>query len=353
MLLLAAVSALGASILTAGLIAAVGVLDLTSTTMTPAVERQLIRPQPTALGAAVPPVVAIADRIRPAVAQLQVRLSDHIATGSAVIFRSDGHLLTNLHVVQGALDVQVVLSTGHKVAGRVVGSDRDTDTAVVKIDGGPFPVATLGTASDLKVGQTAIAVGSPAGLSTGPTVTVGVVSALHRQIKSPGDGPTLVDMVQTDAPIAPGSTGGALLDDDGAVIGIMAVAGSSDNTADGLGFATPVDMARSVADELINTGRVVHVWIGVEGSDLDGTTAGELNLDGGAMVAQVTGGSPAQQAGIVARDVIVAVNGKAVRSMGELVVALRGSAPGEAVTLDVMRDRQRRTVSVLLAARPG
>lgn len=353
MWLLAAASALGASILTAGLIVALGAVDLNSATVTPIVERQVVRPETTSLSTPLPPVVEISDRIRPAIAQLQVRLADHTSTGSGVIFRSDGHLLTNFHVVDGATDIQVVLSSGHQLSGRVVGSDRDTDMAVVKIDGGPFPVATLGSADELKAGQTAIAIGSPMGLAGGPSVTVGVVSALHRQVKGRVDGPTLVDMVQTDAPISPGSSGGALLDDSGSVIGITTVAASGDSSADGLGFATPIDVARSVAEELIATGKVVHVWIGVEGNDLDGPTAGALNVDGGAMVAQVTNGSPAQQAGLNARDVIVAVNGTQVRSMGELVVALRGRAPGEAVTLEVMRDKTHRTMNVVLAARPS
>ncbi|HUQ63529.1 MAG TPA: trypsin-like peptidase domain-containing protein [Acidimicrobiales bacterium] len=351
--LFAGISAVGASILTAGLIAVTGAFDLRSTTVTPVVERQVVRPESTALGGPVPPVVEIADRLRPAIAQLRVHLPDQVATGSAVMFRSDGHLLTNFGVVDGAVDVQVVLSSGRQLSGRVVGTDRDTDTAVIKIDGGPFPVATLGTATDLKVGQTAIAIGSPRGLAGGPSVTVGVVSALHRQVRSRTDGPTLVDMVQTDAPISPGSSGGALLDDSGAVIGITTVAASGEGGADGLGFATPIDQARSVAEELMETGKVVHVWLGVEGSDLDGVTASQLRLDGGAMVAQVSAGSPAELAGVSAHDVIVGVDGTTVRSMGELVVALRGRAPGAWVAIDVMRDNERRTMRVQLAARPG
>jgi serine protease Do len=304
------------------------------------------------LGAAIPPVVDIADRIRPAVAQLQAGYADHTSTGSGVIFRSDGHILTNLHVVEGASNVKVVLASGRRLSGRVLGADPDTDTAVVKIDGGPFPVATLGTAKDLRVGQTAIAIGSPLGLAGGPSVTVGVVSALHRQMKNRANGPALVDMVQTDAPMSPGSSGGALLDDDGAVIGITTVA-AADSGADGLGFAIPIDVARSVAEQMMNTGKVTHVWLGVEGSDVDGATAGDLNLDGGAMVAQVTPGSPAQRAGLNAQDVIVGADGATIRSMGELVVVLRGRTPGDPVTLDVMRDGQRRTLRVVLAPRPG
>lgn len=350
--LYAGVSAAGASVLTAALIIAVGMVDVRTAKVTPAVERQLVRPQPTSLGAATPPVVEIADRIRPAVVQIQVQVADHTVAGSGVIFRTDGHLLTNFHVVDGGSAIKVVLASGRHLSGRVVGTDSDSDTAVVKIDGGPFPVATLGTAKDLRVGQTAVAIGSPLGLAGGPSVTVGVVSALHRQVKNRPNGPTLVDMIQTDAPISPGSSGGALVDDNGAVVGITTVA-ASESGADGFGFATPIDLARSVAEEVMSTGKVAHVWLGVEGSDVDGATASGLNLDGGAMVAMVTPDSPAQRAGLNPHDIIVAADGTTVRSMGELVVVLRSRTPGEPVTLEVMRDGEHRTLRVVLAARPG
>src|SRR5437667_282746 len=179
-----------------------------------------------------------------------------------------------------------------------------------------------GSVADLKVGQPAIAIGSPLGLAGGPSVTVGVVSALHRRIEA-RSGPPLLDMIQTDAPISPGSSGGALLDADGAVIGITTAVAVSEVGAEGLGFATPIDLARSAAEQLIATGKVVHVWLGVAGTDLDPDTAGDLHIDGGALVGQVVDGSPAAKAGLTARDVIVAVDGKTVTTMGALVVELR------------------------------
>src|SRR5205085_6266330 len=147
-----------------------------------------------------------------------------------------------------------------ELTAKVVGSDPENDVAVLKVDGGPFPVATVGTAADLHVGQPAIAIGSPLGLAGGPSVTVGVVSALHRRIEA-RSGPPLLDMIQTDAPISPGSSGGALLDADGAVIGITTAVAVSEVGAEGLGFATPIDLARSAAEQLIATGKVVHVWL--------------------------------------------------------------------------------------------
>ncbi|HJV09491.1 MAG TPA: trypsin-like peptidase domain-containing protein, partial [Acidimicrobiales bacterium] len=221
-----------------------------------------------------------------------------------------------------------------------------------KVDGGPFPVAELGTTADLKVGQEAIAIGSPLGLSGGPSVTVGIISALHRSVRT-RTGQSLMDMVQTDAPIAPGSSGGALVDAAGRVIGITTAVAMTDTGAEGFGFATPIDAARWSADQLIATGKVVTVWLGVEGSDLDGATATELNLDGGAMIERVKADSPAERAGLAARDVIVKVDGKPVTSMGMLVVIVRAHRPGDVFMVEVVRDKQRQGMSVTVAERPA
>ena len=295
-------------------------------------------------------VVSVADRARPAIVQLRVERSPN-GSGSGVVFRSDGHILTNAHVVEGASSLTVVLSTGREVAGRVVGSDPDSDTAVVKMDGGPYPAADLGSTADLKVGQEAIAIGSPLGLTGGPSVTVGVVSALHRDVRT-RTGTALADMVQTDAPITHGSSGGALLDANGRVVGITTAVAMADMGGEGFGFATPIDAARSAAEQLIATGKVVTVWLGVEGSDLDGPTAQSLNVDGGAIVERVRSDSPAERAGLAARDVIVGVNGRPVTSMAMLVVSVRAHRPGEACTLDIVRDNQRHGMTVTVAERP-
>src|SRR5206468_4666544 len=203
----------------------------------------------------------VAERVRPAITQLKVE-AGRSTSGSGVIFRSDGQVLTNAHIVEGATAITVVLATGREVPGKVVGSDADTDTAVVKIDGGPYPVAELGTASDLKVGQTAVAIGSP-------SVTVGAISALHRSVRSGTGSTVLMDMVQTDAPIVPGSSGGALVDGAGRVVGITTVLAGADGATDSFGFATPIEVARAAAEQIMATGKVVPVWLGVEGSDLD------------------------------------------------------------------------------------
>jgi serine protease Do len=343
--MVAVASAVGASLLSTGLVL-VGV-SLLRHDASPSLPHQLVATPTTPL---VPgDVVSIADRTSPAIVQLLV---DRATSGSGVIFRSDGYLLTNAHVVSSASSVTAVLANGRQVGGQVIGTDPESDTAVVKVDGGPYPAATLGTTTDLKVGQQAIAIGSPLGLSGGPSVTLGVISALHRSVRTRNSAQSLIDMVQTDAPIAPGSSGGALLDGTGTVIGITTAVAVTESGTEGFGFATPIDQARSVAEQLINTGRVTTVWLGVEGSDLDGATATDLNVDGGAMIGQVKAGSPAEHAGLAARDVIVGLDGRPVTSMGMLVVWLRPHHPADTVDLDVLRDRQHRTMRVTLVERP-
>jgi S1-C subfamily serine protease len=337
----AGASAVGASLVSTGLVLIfVGLRDGDQAAPV-AVERQLARPRWTVASS---PIADIAERARAAIVQLRVHEGDVAAVGSGVIFRTDGHVLTSAHLVHGATSLRALLASGREVAATLVGSDPDTDTAVIKLEGGPFPVATLGSAMDLHVGQTAVAIGS--------SVTVGVISALHREVRPVGRDPTLLDMIQTDAGISPGSSGGALLDGDGAVVGITSAV-VTDDPAGSQGFATAIDTARSVADELIRTGRVAHPWLGIEGTDVHGSVAAELGVEGGAMVAQVKEGSPAESGGLDPRDVIVGVNGRTVQSMGELVMFLRALGPGAIANLDVVRDGRHRSVAVLLAERPA
>jgi putative serine protease PepD len=297
-------------------------------------------------------VVAITERTRPAIVELLTDGDNGPGSGSGVLLRSDGHIVTNLHVVDNAARITAVLANGRHYKARVVGSDADTDLAVVKIDADtPLTVATIGTATSLKAGQQAVAIGSPLGLAGGPSVSVGVVSALGRELTT-HDGHKLLDMIQTDAPIAPGSSGGALLDGNGAVIGITTALAIGETGNQGLGFATPIDIAKDTANQLITTGKVVHVWVGVEGEDVDAATAGQLGLAGGAMVKVVAPGSPAAVAGIEAGDLVVAVDDRVITSMAGLVVALRSHHPGDRVSIGYLRDGRPRSVKVKLAARP-
>jgi len=346
--LVASISGLVGALLASGVVIAAGGLDNRGTERV--VERQEtpIQTVSTPAGAS---VVDIAQRVRPAIAQIRMEGKEGDSSGSGVLFRSDGHVLTNFHVIDGADAVKVVIDNGRELTAKVVGSDPENDVAVLKIDGGPFPVAALGSAADLRVGQEAIAIGSPLGLAGGPSVTVGVVSALHRRLDT-RTGPPLLDMIQTDAPISPGSSGGALLDADGAVIGLTTAVATTDG-AQGLGFATPIDIAHSAAEQLIAGGKVVHVWLGIEGTDVDPTTEKDMAIDGGALVGRVVKGSPADKSGLQARDVIVAVDDHPVKTMGALVVTLRGRSPGSTVALEVRRGKEDRRMTVGLIERPA
>ncbi|MDP8955070.1 MAG: S1C family serine protease [Actinomycetota bacterium] len=346
----ALLSGLVGSVLTFGLIAATGALDRSENRSGSV--RELVTPViPAGEAGSTERVVQIAEETSPAIARIEVS-GDRGGSGSGVVFRDDGYLLTNAHVVDGARSIDVVLADGSQHEGELIGSDALTDVAVVKIDGdAPFPVATLGSASGVRVGQATVAIGSPLGLIGGSSVTTGVVSALGRRVPT-ADGPPLLDMIQTDAAIAPGSSGGALLDGTGAVIGITTAIAVSEAGAEGLGFATPIDIARSVADDLITSGRAVHVWLGIEGRDLDVASAQEAGVPGGAVVVDVVDDGPAASAGLRAADVIVAVAEREVRSMSALVIALRERRPGDRVDLAVLRAGKRETVSVELGIRP-
>ena len=203
----------------------------------------------------------------------------------------------------------------------------------------------------LKVGELAIAIGSPLGLAGGPSVTVGVISALGREVDA-SSGPQLLDMIQTDAPIAEGSSGGALIDPDGDVVGITTAVALNDQEPQGLGFATPIDIARDAADQLISGHRVTHAWLGISGSDIDGVTANQLGVAGGAVVEQVDSNSPAARAGVEVSDVITQIDGHGVASMGSLVATLGAHRPGDWVTLSFMHNNHMHSVATQLIERP-
>lgn len=292
-------------------------------------------------------VVAVAERLSQSIVHLDVLRDGETTTGSGVIFRDDGMLLTSARVVASATSISAVLTDGRRVDGTLVGLDAVTDVAVIDLSGEGFPVAVLGTAAGLGPGATAITISSPLGLAAGPSVTTGVVSAVGRRVDAP-DGETLHGMIQTDAPTAEGSSGGALVDTSGAVIGIT-------SAADGgrFGFAIPIDLAHRVADQLIRTGRMVHGWLGVEGADLAADEADDAGLTGGAVIRGVAEGSPAWTVGLTEGDVIVGVDDQAVTSISSLVVELRTHAPGDAVTLRYWRSGAITEATATLAERPN
>jgi S1-C subfamily serine protease len=273
-----------------------------------------------------PDVADLTSKLRPAIAKVVVRsAAGESSWGSGVLMRSDGLVLTSHHVVDGAAAVRVILDDGRDLVARIVGGDPDTDVAVLDLDGDDFPTAPLASGDAVaRVGDPAVTIGA------GPQVRVSMVSAMHQDAGAGGH--RFLDVMRTDRAVEPGCSGGAVVDRDGNVIGI-AVAED---------LATPIDVARSVATQLLGSGKVVRGWLGIDG---------ETHEDG-AIVRSVKGDSPAERAGLLAGDVIVAIDGAAVASMSAVVVRVRSLAPGAAVTLRVERDGTRLDVPVTLAEKP-
>jgi len=321
--------------------------------------QQRVLSAPPAIGGKGASVVAIAAKARPWVVNIDVSGSQQgifgavpvQGTGSGVIIRSDGYILTNAHVVSGASSITVTLANGSKLTGHAVGVDTDTDIAVVKVDGKSLPAAVLGSVKNLEVGELAVAIGSPLGLEQ--TVTAGIISALGRSVDRSNQ-PPLVDMVQTDAPITEGNSGGALVDATGAVVGInAAIATAPDVGGTGIGFAIPIDIATAVARQLIDAGKATHPWLGVSGQAITPETAQQFKASEGAFIVAVTRGGPADSAGMHANDVVVSFNGQKITSMDDLVVAIREHQVGERVELGVIRGGKKITLNVVIGNKPA
>jgi serine protease Do len=261
--------------------------------------------------------------------------------GSGVIMSSDGYIITNNHVVDGATSIKVRTTEGTEYDATVVGTDSQTDLAVLKVDAQDLPAATFGNSNDLQVGDAAIAIGNPLG-SLGGTVTVGIISALDRQIQVDGETMTLL---QTDAAINPGNSGGGLFDANGNLIGIVN-AKQSATGIEGLGFAIPISDAVDVLQELIENGAVTNrPKLNVSLQDV---TSSYSNLEPGVYIAQITEGGAADAAGLKVYDRIVTFDGTEVTSVSQLKSLLRHKKIGDVVDVTVERDGQMETVEVTL-----
>jgi len=264
--------------------------------------------------------------------QQHPRRFEQKGTGSGVIFRADGYILTNNHVVGNADEIEVTLNDKRKFKGKVVGRDDFTDLALVKVDGNNLPAATFGTSGNLRSGDWAIAIGSPLGLDH--TVTLGIISALNRSVENKINN---VDLIQTDAAINPGNSGGPLLNIHGEVIGITtAIRGDGQN----IGFAIPVDVAKDVAQQLLNNGTIARPYVGVYMQDINAQLAKSLGLPEnikGVLVSGCKPGSPADQAGLAQADVIEKMDGVSVSTSKELQSLVRKHKPGDSVTVLVAR----------------
>jgi S1-C subfamily serine protease len=271
-----------------------------------------------------------------------------------VVLRSDGLIVTNQHVIADADRVQVIFGDGRIYEADIVGADRRTDLAVLRIPATGLVAAEIGATETAEIGQIAVAVGSPLGLEGGPSLTVGVVSAFGRQVRTgPEDTDILFDMLQTDAPITQGSSGGALVDGEGKLLGITSAIGISSAGAEGIGFAIPVELVMRITDEIIETGNVAHAFLGVSLRNAFEQGTDGAQIPAGAIVFDfAVNPSAAEDAGLEQGDVIVAYDGSPVRVRDDLISGLRRLRVGDTVTLDVVRGTERVAIDVVLGTRP-
>jgi serine protease Do len=278
--------------------------------------------------------------------------------GSGVIVRRDGVILTNFHVVKGAELTKITLADGREYEAEFVGGTEVYDLAVLRADVGkdPIPVATLAPSADLLIGEWVMAIGNPFGLlldDPEPTVTVGVVSAVARDIHGTGSETLYKDMIQTDAAINPGNSGGALVNALGEVIGINAFIFSESGGSHGVGFAIPIGFARRVMEEILDHGTLREVWVGVRIQEIPEALAESLDLESreGVIVASVDVGSPAEEAGVRRGDVVRAVGGDRVRNFDDARRALYGHLVGDRLVFLVDRDGKTSTRELILRER--
>ena len=270
--------------------------------------------------------------------------------GSGVIMNEQGFILTNHHVIQGADAIQVSLQDGRLARAKLVGSDPDTDVAVLKIDLKKLPVITLGHSDNLRVGDVVLAIGNPFGV--GQTVTMGIVSATGRNKLGIN---TFENFIQTDAAINPGNSGGALVDAEGNLVGINTAMFSRSGGYQGIGFAIPTSLAEDVMKEILQHGRPVRGWLGVEAQAITPQIARALELDDtrGVVVVGVVRGGPAHRAGLQPGDVIVAIDGKKIAEARQALLAISSRKPGSRVKLEVLRNGKSLTLEATAIERPA
>jgi serine protease DegQ len=271
-----------------------------------------------------------------------------LSLGSGVIVSREGFILTNSHVVEGVTEIQVTLNDGRTVPGRIVGADPETDLAVIRVNATGLAPITFGQSDQLRVGDVVLAIGDP--FSVGQTVTMGIVSAVGREI---GSANPFGSFIQTDAAINPGNSGGALVDTQGNLVGINTLIYSRSGGYQGIGFAIPVGLAKKVMEEIIETGTVTRGWFGVEVANITPELAESLGLPGtrGAIVGGIERGSPAERAGIRLGDVIVSVGGRPVADLAATLNAIADVPPGRTVPVKVLRRNQEVALSVTVGRR--
>ncbi|MBY0313468.1 MAG: Do family serine endopeptidase, partial [Phycisphaerales bacterium] len=273
--------------------------------------------------------------------------------GSGVLVTKDGYILTNNHVVEGASLVTVATEGSQKYTAKIVGTDPQTDIAVLKIEGDTFPTAEIGDSDNLKVGEWVVAIGNPFELNQ--TVTAGIVSAKGRSQRGGSmNDVTFQDFIQTDAAINPGNSGGPLLNLHGQIVGINSAILTRTGGSIGIGFAIPANMAKNVMDQLISSGKVERGFLGIQPQDLNDDLAKSFNYGGGSgvLVSDVTSDTPAAQAGVKAGDIITKINGKPPTNADNLRNTIASMGPGKKVDLEIFRDGKAQSISATLGKRP-
>lgn len=308
------------------------------------------------------PVIAIAEKVGPAVVGItnKVNVETFFAhrnveqgSGSGVIFDARGYIVTNYHVIQNTDQIVVTLPDGKQVPGRVVGVDERTDLAVVKVDARNLPVARFGNSDQVRVGELAVAIGNPLGAEFARTVTAGVISAVNRSVSV--DAQQQFRLLQTDAAISPGNSGGALVNSRGEVIGINSVKIVAEEV-EGLNFAIPINTVKPIVESIITRGKVVRPWLGViVRGDVDPEMARQFGLpvDYGVVIEAADPGAPAAKAGLQGNDIIIALDNQPVKDYPALREALEKKKIGDQVEVTVIRDKQKRKFNLTLAEMPA
>lgn len=273
-----------------------------------------------------------------------------VSLGSGVIVSAEGYILTNNHVVEAADEIEVALTDGRKAIAKVVGSDPETDLAVIKINLDNLPAITLGRVEEARVGDVVLAIGNPFGV--GQTVTMGIISALGRNHLGILD--AFENFIQTDAAINPGNSGGALIDANGNLLGINTAIYSRSGGSLGIGFAIPVTTVKSVMDGIIKNGHVVRGYIGVEPQDITPELAESFGLkkSTGAIIAGVLKGGPADKAGMQPGDILVSVEGKSITDMADMLNQIAQLSPGTKAKVIVLRRNQETNLNITVGKRP-
>jgi len=281
--------------------------------------------------------------------QLESQPQRENSLGSGVIVSPQGLILTNHHVIEAADEIEVALADGRTAPARVVGSDPETDLAVVKIELDNLPAITFSATDKLSVGDVVLAIGNPFGV--GQTVTQGIVSALGRSHLGIN---TFENFIQTDAPINPGNSGGALIDTEGHLVGVNSAIYSRSGGSMGIGFAIPVSLAKQIMEQIIRQGSVTRGWIGVEAQDITPELAESFKLQEvrGALIAGVMRGGPADRAGIRPGDILLAINGQPVLDSSSMLNLIAALKPNQNATLTVTRNQAQLDLKVVIGTRP-